>query len=331
MNLEVGVNGRYGKFPRFTNPARYHNGAVEAYKRGSAEDALEIIEEGLSFYPYDVDLLADAVQWAPVSPGPSIGSDIAIRYAEDYFKVLIDREFMWTWRAYDFSIDYLVDKKTAISDAEDALKALSDAERLSKRYIEMFPNDERSHAARVKVLKALKKHDEAEKLLHDVVFGGDGTKAISAPSCCVDYIEVLFEKGQYAIAAKVARKAIIGDAQTQPTVNLGYLLYLEALALDALFLEKKVDNDVDLKDSGASGAVTRIYKLYTMAKDLIADRASYVSAIDARIRMLECYTGIKCEYNDDDAVDLDDILAKLDALSSDDDEEEEEGDSYYFE
>lgn len=321
------MNSQYNAFPKFTSPARYHNGAVDAYKNDGAESALEILEEGLSFYPYDVDLLADAVQWAPVGPGALDSADGEVRYAEDYYKVLAEREFMWTWRAYDFSIDYLVDKKSVISDQEGAMSALSEADELSISYVEAFPNDERSYAARVKVLKALRKYDEAERLLHDVVFGGEEAKAISAPSCCVEYIGMLLEKGDYATAAKVARKAIIGDAQTQPTVNLGYLLFLEALSLDALYLKGGTEDGESPKCEGSEITVDRVYKLYGIARELVSDRSSFVSTIDGRAKMLEGYSGKKCDFLYDDD-ELKDILAKLNYLS--DEEDDDSGEDFSF-
>lgn len=63
-------NGETDQLPiQWKDPDDYHNNAIDAYRQPGTNgnrEAFDTIAEGLKIFPYDIDLLADAIHWGPV-------------------------------------------------------------------------------------------------------------------------------------------------------------------------------------------------------------------------------------------------------------------------
>jgi len=102
------------------DPDDYHDCAVAfAYNMKDYDIACEILLRGLERYSANIDLLADYLEYAIKS-----SSDVHYDKCEEFFtKLQSYRPQRWNWRAYDFSIDYLLDKvDRGIGDYEEIQK-----------------------------------------------------------------------------------------------------------------------------------------------------------------------------------------------------------------
>lgn len=117
-------DGESRKTNRWASPSACHNAAVQNFEAtGDPESAMRIIEAGVEAFGAEPDLMADALQWAPVgrpgdwvlgrilSRGDEVPVDWAPHYADDFYIAMKGRKPAWTWRNFDFSIDYLLEKK----------------------------------------------------------------------------------------------------------------------------------------------------------------------------------------------------------------------------
>ena len=209
----------------------YHNRAADLAKAGDEKAAFTEVFEGLRYYPYNIDLLADALLF---SNGRNCDAYLA-RLKEIGIK-------RWGWRPFYFSIEYLIDN---VADADPSPErreeALDEAVSLADAFIRQLPWDERAYNTKVKALQARMRRgdlEEAEgifqKIIEGEVPGVSKGGSIPLAQCCVRYGDMLMEQGRYSEVPRVMRIGIAGSAQEQPSANTGYFFYLKALAEDAM-------------------------------------------------------------------------------------------------
>lgn len=93
-------------FPSSGSADHYHNYAVTFARESEFTVACDILLCGIKRYHANVDLLADFLEYAIQS-----SNDEHYKQCEEIFACLQSRRpQFWNWRAYDFSIDYLLDK-----------------------------------------------------------------------------------------------------------------------------------------------------------------------------------------------------------------------------
>ena len=92
--------------PTSGTPDHYHNYAVAFARLGEFDIACDVLLRGLERYKANIDLLSDYLVYAIKS-----SKDEHYKKCEEIFDTLqLYRPQFWNWRAYDFSIDYLLDK-----------------------------------------------------------------------------------------------------------------------------------------------------------------------------------------------------------------------------
>ncbi len=118
----------------------FHNFAVNYAQTDDKQTACEILKLGLNLYPSSVDLLADFIQY-----GVQCGRE---EECEKYFQKLqtIPKE-LWSWRGFDFSIDYLQNKLERMNSKEEYTSIRKDMLNLVASFREYMPFDERSYLA----------------------------------------------------------------------------------------------------------------------------------------------------------------------------------------
>ena len=79
----------------------FHNFGVECARRNAEELACDYLERGLNKYPTSVDLLADYIKYGMVCD--------RLDKCGEYYSILMGiSKNIWNWRAFRFSIDYLM-------------------------------------------------------------------------------------------------------------------------------------------------------------------------------------------------------------------------------
>lgn len=274
--------------------AGYHNASVRASRTSGFRKAYEVVEEGLRHFPNDVDLLADALCYE--------GTNNAIEYYKRL--VAIDRR-RFTWRAFDFAIDYLIDSLIPKTDEKQGVAAFNEeAIKLANEYVTYFPHDERSHVAKIKALKARNNDGDSEEV--DSIYrkqvielnmvGTRREEAYPVPALSMSYADELLARGKYEEVIRVVRIGLAGSAQEQPSVSIGYLCYLKALAEDALIHLDSLGNegDVVFLDKHRVASIVRDYEV---AKRLLHGRDRYLDNIEVRTSILKTMGGLETEEN----------------------------------
>lgn len=260
----------------------YHNLSVVYSQVDDYLTAYKVVQRGLQQFPYNTDLLADAIYY---------GSNCQ-KYKEckEHMAVLLKRpRASWTWRAFSFLIDYLTQCWDWEEDIASIESMLSNALVIARQYQNYLPNQERSYVAEYEVLnmmskfsvergdnvKAQEQKDDALKILRETVYGG----RIAAIQCALRYIDFMFENQQFQEVIKIANQAM-NFGQATPSARLGYFMYLSAQSREMLLYEDK-----DWRNH--SDEILNIYSEYLAAfssdisrtyKDNIKNRVTILSA-----------------------------------------------------
>lgn len=249
----------------------FHNFAVNYSRIGQSEMACMIVELGLRQYPYSVDLLADFLKYGSVT-GKS-------DECEKCYKRLLELpDIKMTWRGYDFTVDYLLEKmKNAVTqeEADDNKRKIDD---IIRRYKKRFPKSEDPYLSEAQVASFLGDEDRAVSVLKYAI------ENMAAPKCCLRYSDIMMEQGNYDEVIKAVQKGVSVSAQEQPGINIPYLFYLSGLAKDAkIHAEGAYENKERIEDA---------YSDYRVADELFSsNRSTYIKNMKLRIRILELKSG----------------------------------------
>lgn len=258
---------------------QYHNLGAELARIGYYSSACDILDKGLMQHPKSVDLLSDYLEYG-------IKCD-RLEKCNVYFNKIqsIDKK-LWTWRGFDFSLDYLkymVEQK--LSNGDMLNDAITDIDALIEDFMKFFPFDERPYLAKADIHIMLA---DAESAINALIEGAEKIKV--APRCCLRYADIMLERGEYSDVIKYAQKGIRASMQEQEVVSTGYLYYISGLAKDALAHK---ENGLDVN------SVESILTDYRIAYRILEpDKTTYRGIIEKRVTILEIESGKKCELKD---------------------------------
>lgn len=251
----------------------FHNFCVNYAARGDYESACNLLDIGLKQHSHSTDLLADFLQY-----GIKCGRQSECK---TYYERLlsISRNY-WTWRSFDFSIDYLKAAATELHNTKKFEKTKNELLSLVEDFQNQMPFSEQPFLAKSEIYDFLGMHSEAVKALED----GVKSKRI-CPKCCLRYSDLMIKQGRYDVVLETTKKGIIASAQEQATINIGYLFYLSGLAKDALIHENENYND--------ETQILDVYTDYKIASELLdKSRVEYLQMIKQRTLILELKSGI---------------------------------------
>lgn len=300
----------------------YHNLAVEYSREDDYLTAFSILEKGMAQYKFNIDLLADAVYY-----GSNAGQ---YQKCEEYAKILQDRpRALWNWRAFTFLIDYYLEKADWTEDISEMLKNTNIALALAQDYQAYLPEEEKGYNAEYKVRMVRKcffreykleaeneetrnKYEQQEKdeqkFAEEALLRAINAKSFPAVQCCVKYADSLFESCRYEEVIPICKQAL-AYAEVQPSVNLGYLLYLRALAMDAVVHQRGLYDE---------SHVNEVYQAYEVAKRANSGRSAYTRTISSRMDILAGLTGFepaKTKITPDDPRTDDNLMNLISQLS----------------
>lgn len=290
----------------------YHNYSVVLSRLDDYLTAYEIVKRGLQQFPYDTDLLADAINY---------GSKCS-KYAEaqGHLATLIGRPFSsWTWRAFQFTIDFFKGAWSWQKDEKTMQEWLNTALRIAERYQKYCPSDERSYLSEYDILQSLAKlamdeenYDEADRLMNEALRKlADIAKTgkYAAVRCSLRYADEMFQQQNYQEVIVTCDRAL-QYGQTTTAARLEYLIYLSALSREALLYTME-----DWRTN--TEEIETIYREYLAALTDIED--DYLRNIRRRVSILAARTGIdppdalqkKLNSNDGGNIDPDMLRAFL--------------------
>lgn len=214
----------------------FHNLAVQFALLDDYATGYGVVRLGLKRFPYNVDLLSDAVCYGSAC-GEYEGCDECI-------SVLMSRPYSsWNWRAFTFVSDYFIDRADWTQDPKEILSGYEEALKLSRKQQEVLADEEKGYLrefqirkliARLYGLKGEKDTEQREiQLGEEALQRAIASDAMAATGCCLAYADYLFERQHYKEVIKYCNRTFeFGESQS--TVNLGYVLYLCAQSKDVL-------------------------------------------------------------------------------------------------
>ena len=154
--------------PSDGTPNDYHNYAVTFAEIDNYTIACEVLLRGLEKYNTHIDLLSDFLIY-----GIRSSKDEHYEMCEAKYEILKTRRPLWSWRAYDFSIEYLLNKIDRGKGAIEELK--EECLKLALEFQDKLPSNELGYVAEARIYsmfcdrenetRALKKAFDREDIL----------------------------------------------------------------------------------------------------------------------------------------------------------------------
>lgn len=255
----------------------FHNFAVTISKvTNSNKDAYAIVREGLKIHATNTDLLADALMY-----GSNVGEQ---EECERWYRNLqaVDKSF-WTWRAFSFAIDYLMDHclstKTFTVKIEDVL-ALAD------EYQKFRPDDEDAWIAKYRIFDRSNQKAKSIEVLEEAI-----EKFRFCPRCWLRYADAMIDQGEYEKAEPIIKK-MLRNPNTTEAINTSYMYFLDGQCKMA----KLIATDAYEEGNVEEADVRKIYRAFRLARKSQGLRDNVDQRIEEYIQRLSAETGF--EYED---------------------------------
>lgn len=282
----------------------FHNFTTELARAGCYGRACGVLEKGIEQYPMNTDLLADYLNYG-IKCGLS-------KQCERFYQQLDQiNDKKKTWRAFDFSIDYLLFKISEENDDSviDSLKA--EALGLIGRFKKALPSEELAYLSEFQIYEAT--YDKNTGLCKLAEFLNDDKRTAKvAPKCHLKYIDEMLKIGEYEQVVLYANDGAAEAAQEQEGVDTGYFFYALALAKDALWLKAdKGKLNMDKEDA------MRILCYYQTAYDTLDDdKRAFFKVIAKRYKIIANVAGIEQKLNEwrDNVNTSSDYLKKIHSM-----------------
>ncbi|MGN1155619.1 MAG: hypothetical protein ACI4TK_05545 [Agathobacter sp.] len=202
--------------------ADYHNLASELARQNYFEFAADVTQKGLDIFDDNIDLLSDYTYYSHKA-GRKIDVNDGLSRLEK-----IERE-IWNWRAFTFYIDVVNDGEANEENKEKALQCV-------KAYKQVLPDEERAYMAEYETLKKYGELGAAESALVMAE-----TNLTMTAQCSLTLSEIYHMRGDYDKAINSATRAILGQAETQPSSNTGAAFAHRGFSKDAKIHKAIID------------------------------------------------------------------------------------------
>ena len=265
----------------------YHNLAINLSKLGRNRSACNVLEKGLAEYPACVDLLGDYLKYGI--------DDVRWEQCENCYQVLksLDRDD-WNWRAYSFSIDYLLEKRKRTTSLSERKALRSEVLRLAKAFVEKEESD-LAYFDLANVYNAFNNRREERATLEAAI-----AKNAFSPRCSLRLADIDISAGNYHAALKWLKVCEIAF-KPQLDVNLAYVYLLKVLSKSSLLLSKILEKKES--DSRYQEDAYSIYRDYNAAIAIGLDGIMRKTA-KAVIAVIENQSEVKNTVGHSDALEF---------------------------
>lgn len=254
---------------------QFHNASVRLTHDGFYDLAYGLLENaGIKRNPKSTDLLGDLMLY-----GTRCRKLDELRKWYDQL-VNIPKRF-WTWRAYQFSFDYLMETLPYAETEEELIAREREIESVFTSYKENFrylkdkSDREKAYMMEYEFYSSKGEDELGLKALANGVAALPGKCA----QCAMKYADHQFEMGNYADAAAYARIAV-DVKEDQSSISRGYTYYILAMSLE----------QIARKDSAINSAnrMQAIYSAYHAAYQYMeSGRDNLTTSIKRQVIALE--------------------------------------------
>lgn len=259
----------------------FHNISVECAKRNAEDLACDYLERGLHKYPKSVDLLADYISYGTAC-------DRSERCREYYQTLAGISKTNWNWRAFRFSIDYLmISLETGSTGEEIKQSALT----LSEEFRQYLPHDENGYLAQAEIYHKFNERDLEITILEEAV-----ANITRAPKSLLRLADIYFSEGRLEDALALLQRCERDSLETQMGINQGYLYFLDGLCRSNILM-KELDKEEQTDREEIRGKVMEIYDNLKIARKIL--KSTHDSLSDEwriLITLLETKTKIDYPY-----------------------------------
>lgn len=269
------------------NENDYHNLAVDCAKHENFDLACTIIERGLQKTPYSVDLLADMIRYR-------LDNGEYEKCEAPYQELKSLNISCWNWRAFSFSIDYLM-AKPKIEKVSSTLTAeiMRCADRFTQKWGDNPKYADQAYFDRAMVEKECgsKKISEEIELLKKPMNIG-----YNAPKCALRLADIYFESQKYKQTLEMLQVCAQNVFSPQPDINGGYTFLLTALTKATMFFDNQ---QKDKKKEYDVNEINEIYKDFRTALKGLDRQSVYAKTAHNAIHVIETQSGVKYEEPDE--------------------------------
>ena len=246
-------------------PNDFHNLASKLGRNDLESLAYTVVNRGAQVFPYNVDLRADAVQYASLSG--QLGE------AGKQFEALsaIKKEH-WNWRAFVFFQDYLLQSRQ-----------VKEAIQLNDEYQQAFPTDERAYSNLATYYQGQGQWDKV------ITLAEQGIKNCArAPQCYGDLAQVYYKQGRLDEALQAVEIAGQQLAMEQPSLSRNFVIWQKAAIFDEK-INQRLQGKLEVTAEDVqylAPLVNQTFRFYslTLATGVVQDR---INSARERMQYLE--------------------------------------------
>lgn len=264
----------------------FHNLTVTCARQDDYDTACRFLEKGLVQYPHSVDLLSDYLSY-----GMNCGRN---DQCQTIYTRLLEQRKAWNWRAYHFSISYLM--KVSLIDPKDIL-------RLIEEFQVKLPTREESYLDEAEFMDMFSGNVESSRTFLSILeyATSEACPVQRTPKCDLRLADYYYNVGKDLIkAGQLLERCKRNSVESQPSVNRSYVYLLSSLC--------KMSQYYDAIGSGKSQEVgSRENEKINIVLDIYNDyHIAALNCSDSRVRgcknLIETFireTSIPYPYDDD--------------------------------
>lgn len=265
-----------------------HNLAVEYVRKGFSDAACMFLEKGLQMRKMEgnIDLLADYIKYADAAGGNTL--DKAQIYYEKLCSISWKR---WNWRAYEFSIDYLlsslnIEFEKRESDEVIYQKIMKHANDYRKQF-EEHPKRDRAYYTLANVYSSRNEHKKMLNLLTKAL--QDGRKM---PLCAMKLAEYYFKMGDYEKTTEYIELCKVMEIDMEQDMKFGYPYLISALCM-MVEVYKELGTWKRKGDQEKRDIIALITENYDVAIIALGDKDSHIKEVKKQLDVLKRSLGVQ--------------------------------------
>lgn len=265
-------------------PDHYHNYAVSFARTSDYDIACDILLCGMKKYPKNIDLLADYLEYAIKS-----SNNEHYERCDKVFEVLNSRRpLFWNWRAYDFSIDYLLDKvDRGIGDSSQIRQQCIE---LAKEFQNRISTNELGYIAEANVYLMFGEENKAFSTLKRAL----GKTKIHAVQVSITLAEMYIKRNEPQEALKCVNRLLSDVSDTNLRITPSRIYVLSVLCKASVVLSnmqigsssgKELDNDL----------IQEILNDWERVKKLGSIDSQYYDSAKSIIKLIETIADVEID------------------------------------
>ena len=268
----------------------FHNLSVTCARQDDYDAACRFLDMGLIHYPYSIDLLSDYLNY-----GMSCGRK---EQCEMFFSRLQERRNAWNWRAYHFSITFLLESAAVAPSVspEDILDLIHDFQK-------KLPTCEESYIDEAEFLNSFSEFETDGRTFLSVLeyATSDACPIKRTPKCDLKLADYYYDIGKDLVkASQLLERCKRNSVESQLSVNRNYVYLLSSLCKMTQYYDTIKDGNsrkVLPGETEKEKLVLEIYEDYHVAALKRSDSRvqSCKNLIEAFIRE----TSVPYPYDDD--------------------------------